>query len=87
MQDIIEIKQAIGHGNFLPWIEAEFSMTERTAQRFMQAAEAGAEYDTMSDLPPSILYALAASSTPEAVPVEVMRGVEAATACHFPSAS
>ncbi|WP_425497642.1 DUF3102 domain-containing protein [Hoeflea ulvae] len=32
------MKEQIGHGNFLPWIEKEFDMSERTARRFMEVS-------------------------------------------------
>jgi hypothetical protein len=38
-RDLIATKKAVGHGNFLPWIEAEFGMSDRTARRFMDSAE------------------------------------------------
>ena len=65
-QDLIDVKKRIGHGKFLKWMDAEFKMTERTAQRFMAVAEKfGAKYDIVSDLSPSVLYELAAPSTPD----------------------
>ena len=65
-QDLIEVKKRIGHGKFLKWMDAEFKMTERTAQRFMAVAEKfGAKYDIVSDLSPSVIYELAAPSTPD----------------------
>jgi hypothetical protein len=33
------IKENIGHGNWLPWLEAEGKMSERSAQRLMRIAE------------------------------------------------
>jgi hypothetical protein len=62
---LIEVKQEVGHGGFLAWIEREFAWSEATAQRFMNATrnfpqaagfEAGIEV--------TALYALAAPSTP-----------------------
>lgn len=38
-QDLIQAKQALGHGKFGEWIEAEFNMSLRTAQNYMRAAE------------------------------------------------
>ncbi|WP_116654437.1 DUF3102 domain-containing protein [Pelagibacterium sediminicola] len=66
--DLIEVKSRLSHGAFLPWIEAEFGMTDRTAARFMQVAEVyGNKFDIMSNLTPTVLYELAAPSTPEPV--------------------
>ena len=64
-QKLTEIKQKLGHGNFLDWLEAEFSWTERTARRFMSVAEQFADKsDTMTDLDfaPTALYTLASPS-------------------------
>jgi hypothetical protein len=43
---LIRQKAALPHGSFLPWIEAEFAMTPRTAQNFMKVAEQyGSKYE------------------------------------------
>lgn len=83
--DIIEIgrdlsaqKGALGHGNYLAWIEAEFSMSERTARRFVEVAGmVVGKSATVADLTPAVLYALAAASTEEPVRDEVLRRAEA----------
>lgn len=50
------------HGAFLPWIEAEFGMAERTARNFMKVAEKYAGKSAIvADLQPTALYALATS--------------------------
>jgi hypothetical protein len=72
---LIECKERCGHGNWLPWLEAEFGWTERTAQRYISAAhELAGKYDKLSDLdvPISSLYLLAAPSTPEAARDEII---------------
>lgn len=33
------VKKSLGRGNFLPWIEAEFGMSEDSARRFMNACK------------------------------------------------
>lgn len=77
-RDLIRVKDLLGHGNFLPWIETEFGMSADTAGRFMQVAKNlsgriphGAEFE------PTVLYALAAPSTPEPVRQEVLRRANA----------
>lgn len=75
VQDIIEIgidlnnvKASLGHGHFLRWIEAEFGMSDMTAKRFMQVAKVyGDKSNTMFDLQTTVLYELAAPSTPQEV--------------------
>jgi hypothetical protein len=59
------VKDALEHGQFLAWLAAEFSFSERTAQRYMRSAEVyGHLSDTMSDLPIGTLYDLQAPSVP-----------------------
>ncbi|OSM04458.1 DUF3102 domain-containing protein [Magnetofaba australis] len=67
-QDLQRVKDAIPHGSFGPWIQAEFEMTESSALRFMRVAERfGTKSVNLTDLKPSVLYFLAAPSTPEEV--------------------
>jgi hypothetical protein len=70
---LIEIKEKLGHGNFLAWLKAEFDWNERTAQNFMNVARQF-KYETVSDLPlaATALYILAAPSTPEAIRAEAI---------------
>ena len=66
--DLIEVKGRLPHGSFLPWINTEFGMTGQTARRFMQVAETyGSKSNIMLNLPPTVLYELAAPSTVETV--------------------
>ncbi len=71
-QHLIEVKAAIGHGNFLSWLESEFGWSERTARNVMQVAERfkSANYADLGNIHPSALYALAADSTPDEVRIE-----------------
>ena len=72
-RELIEQKKALGHGNFLPWIDAEFGMTDRTALNFMRVYEQfGSKSEMISNLRPTALYALAAPSTPEPVRDEAL---------------
>jgi hypothetical protein len=67
-RDLILARGRLGHGKFLPWIEAEFSMTDRTARNFMRTAEVfRGKSETVSDLPATVLYILSAPSTPKEV--------------------
>jgi mannose/cellobiose epimerase-like protein (N-acyl-D-glucosamine 2-epimerase family) len=77
-RDLIAQKGALGHGNYLAWIEAEFGMSDQTARRFTHVAgTVGGKSNIVLDLPPSVLYALAAPSTEEPVREEVIRRAEA----------
>ncbi|MCJ2136682.1 hypothetical protein MKK69_21970 [Methylobacterium sp. J-026] len=77
-RDLLAIKAQLEHGLFLEWVQAEMGMTPRSAQRAMSAAEVlGDKSDTVSYLPPSVLYELSAPSTPEQVRAAVLRRIEA----------
>ena len=80
-RDLLAIKARLEHGLFLEWVQAEMGMTPRSAQRAMIAAEVlGDKSDTVSYLPPSVLYELSAPSTPEVVRAAVLRRIEAGEA-------
>ncbi len=78
---LIEVKDALSHGQFGLWLKSEFDWDERTAQRFMSVA-AMMKSDTVSDLgwkdlskiniAPDALYVLAAKSTPQEIRREVL---------------
>ncbi|MBU1106976.1 MAG: DUF3102 domain-containing protein, partial [Candidatus Riflebacteria bacterium] len=38
-RELIDIKNKLTHGQFLPWVEAEFDMDKMSASRFMQVAD------------------------------------------------
>lgn len=65
-KNLIEVKQAIGHGNWLPWLGAEFGFSDQTARKFMNVAgkfKLGLNFD----IAPSALYLLAQNNTPDEV--------------------
>jgi hypothetical protein len=67
------VSERLEHGEFGKWIDAEFSMTQRTAQNYMRAAEWAADkHETISHLPPATVYLLAAPSTPAAASEDVI---------------
>jgi len=65
-QRLIEVKERLGHGVFLPWLKSEFEWSDRTARQFMLVGERFklAKFANL-DFAPSALYLLA-SSTDEA---------------------
>jgi hypothetical protein len=72
-----EVKERLGHGNFLEWIKREFDWGERTARNFMMVHERfkSANFaDLQIDV--SALYLIAAPSTPEPARKEVVRRAE-----------
>lgn len=70
--ELLGVKEHVGHGRFGAWLEAEFSWTEKTAQRFMNAARAfRANPTAVSDMSPTTIYLL--SSAPASVRNEIVR--------------
>lgn len=65
-KELLSIKGKLNHGQFLPWIEAEFQMSDRTARNFIQVASRF-KSEIISDFNPTVLYQLAAPSTPDEV--------------------
>lgn len=65
-QDLIEVKSRLGHGNYECWLKSEFEMSLWTANKFVQVAVRFKSVK-FTDLPVSVLYELAAPSTPETV--------------------
>jgi len=81
-QDLIDIgsalarqKEALPHGQFIPWISAEFSMSERTAQKLMAIGRGFAKTAAPADLGVEALYEL--SSANADIQAEVERRIAA----------
>ena len=71
-RDLLEVKSALGHGQFTQWLEQTFPFTMRTAQLWMNAAEQyGGKSEIISLLNDTVLMLLAAPSTPEEVREEI----------------
>jgi hypothetical protein len=64
--DLLAVKEALPHGQFLPWLRSEFGWSERSAQNFMSVAEKfkSAKIADLS-IQPSAAYFLAAPSIPD----------------------
>jgi site-specific DNA-methyltransferase (adenine-specific) len=79
---LAEVKERLGHGRFLDWLDAEFGWHRVTANRFMQVAEvfSDLEMSQIVTFAPSALYLLAAPSTPEAVRAEALERAAAGEA-------
>lgn len=77
-RDLLAMKAQLDHGLFLLWLRSEMGLEPRTAQNFMQAAERfEGKSEIVSHLPPTVLYKLAAPSTPEPVRAAVLKRIEA----------
>ena len=68
------VKEHLPHGQFLPWLQAEFGMSRMTANHFMQVADKfGGKCTNLLHLPATILYELASPSTDESIIEHVVR--------------
>ncbi|CAA9375061.1 hypothetical protein AVDCRST_MAG94-4474 [uncultured Leptolyngbya sp.] len=77
-QRFIEVKEQLPHGQWLDWLVAEFSWTDRTARNYMQVAEQfKLENFSDFDIAASALYLLAAPSTPEEAREEAITRAQA----------
>jgi hypothetical protein len=77
-RDLIAVKMQMLHGQFGVWIKAEFGMSTRTAENYMNAARFLADKcETLSYLPPLVIYALASPSAVAGVVAEVVAAAEA----------
>ncbi len=85
--DLLAVKDALPHGQFLPWIKAEFGWSERTAQNFMSVAEQF-KSAKIADLPiqPSAAYLLAAPSVPDEARQKAVEKAEAGEEITFAAA-
>lgn len=61
------MKERLGHGRFGGWLQAEFEMSSDTASRFILAAKRMGQNPQLAEFKPSVIYALAAPSTPDEV--------------------
>jgi len=64
---LCEVKELLPHGQFTDWVTEEFDLSIRTAQNLMAVANRfGSINATVASLSTSVLYLLAAPSTPDA---------------------
>lgn len=77
-RDLLAVKARLDHGDFTAWVTTECGITLRSAQRYMSAAEwTEDKNDTVSLLPPTVIYLLASKSTPAGIKDRVVADVEA----------
>lgn len=71
-QRLIEVKAILPEWTFTAWLKTEFELSERMAQNLMNVArEYGERPEIISVLSDTVLYLLAAPSTPDAARAEV----------------
>lgn len=85
--DLLAVKEALPHGQFLPWLKAEFGWSERSAQNFMNVAEQF-KSAKIADLPiqPGAAYFLAAPSVPDEARQKAVEKAEAGEEITFAAA-
>jgi hypothetical protein len=73
--DLIRAKALVGHGGFGAWIDAEFSLSRRSAEMFMAAARRfGSRSEGVSHLPAGAVLELSAPSIPDELVERVLSG-------------
>lgn len=80
---LMQVKQLVGHGKFLPWLRENFSMSAKTANRFMSVTQlvdrfklTGPTLTRFLALDLKVLYELSAKSTPLSVQQEMIALLE-----------
>ena len=67
-KELNAVKDRLPHGQFLPWLQAEFELSQRTANDLMNVATRfEGKSANIADLNSTVLYLLAAPSTPDEV--------------------
>jgi hypothetical protein len=68
-KELLAVKETLPHGQFLPWLKAEFGWAERTATNFIAVADQFGKSAIIADLPiqPTAAYLLAAPAVPDEV--------------------
>jgi len=74
---LMRVKAALPHGQFGKWAEQELGIKPRAATNYMLAADwLKGKPETLADLPPTIIYALASPTAPHDIVHDVLARVE-----------
>jgi hypothetical protein len=77
-RELLAIKAKLPHGTFSAWVTAEFGISDRMSQNYMNCAKfLVRKSETVSLLPPSALYALSAPTAAPEVVKAVLADVDA----------
>ena len=67
-RDLLRAKNLLPRGQWIPWLKAEFEMSVRTAENYMNVADRiGDQFASLANLRLETAYRLAARSTPDTV--------------------
>ena len=75
-KDLLQAKAMLKHGEFGPWLKANFGWSTSTAGNYMNAAKLAEQAPAVAKLKPAAVVALAAPSTPDVVKSEVIADLE-----------
>jgi Protein of unknown function (DUF3102) len=76
-QVLLQVKAMTAHGSFTQWVEDDCGLTRRSAQNYMRVAIFAADKSaSIALLSPTVLYRLAAKSTPAEIVSAVLRLLE-----------
>jgi hypothetical protein len=76
--DLLRAKELLGHGNFLPWLQAEFRWSDRTANNYMSIGRFfQGKSANFADLDVGTATALASRSTPAEIRKELLGRADA----------
>jgi hypothetical protein len=76
-RELIAVKDRLPYGEWGPWLETEFGLSDRMAQNWMNVARRlGVKSEKFSELPVSVLYLLASPSTKVEVIEQVKERLE-----------
>jgi hypothetical protein len=86
--ELLAVKDSLDHGQFGPWLKAEFGWSERSARNFMAVAEQFGKSANFADLPfqPSAAYLLAAPAVPDEARQKAVEKAEAGEEITFAAA-
>jgi hypothetical protein len=71
-RDLIAVRQTLGHGQFILWVEAECGFVMRSAQKYMQVAKfVDDKCESGAHLAPATLYLVSAKNAPPEIVNEV----------------
>jgi Protein of unknown function (DUF3102) len=76
---LLDAKAKLEHGQFTDWVENEIGCSVRTAENYMRAATLANECkdETISHLPPTTIYRLAAPRLPAGIKSNILFALEA----------
>ncbi len=73
---LIDVKDVLEHGQFLNWLACEFDWSDQTARNLMHVHERFGQNQNVFEFAPTVLYLLAAPSTPDEAVEEVFERAE-----------